>query len=180
MLGSTFCHHCAMCQYVECRLLILLLLPLVECWCMHMATSPGQGKWSGPYQRRWEKNEFKFHRVTCYTNSIVSRIHVNATKLHNIMCTWLPQVWYYGVESVVPNMIAKNPSASGTPLNPWLPSIQRYTRPIPGERNTNIDMNMSMFMAGYVQPDQVSGRGFFHSSHRKYETTWVGGRRITV
>ena len=69
------------------------------------------------------------------------------------MCTWLPQVWYYGVESVVPNMIAKNPSASGTPLNPWLPSIQQYTRPIPGERNTNIDMNMSMFMAGYVQPD---------------------------
>ena len=28
-----------------------------------------------------------FHNVTCYTNSIVSHIHVNTTKLHNIMCT---------------------------------------------------------------------------------------------
>ena len=28
-----------------------------------------------------------FHDVTCYTNSIVSLIHVNTTKLHNIMCT---------------------------------------------------------------------------------------------
>jgi hypothetical protein len=40
-----------------------------------------------------------FHNVTCYTNSIVSRIHVNTTKLCNTTCTliWLPQVWYYGV-----------------------------------------------------------------------------------
>ena len=28
-----------------------------------------------------------FRSVTCYTNSIVSRIHVNTTKLYNIMCT---------------------------------------------------------------------------------------------
>ena len=28
-----------------------------------------------------------FHDVTCYTNSIVSHIHVNTTKLCNIMCT---------------------------------------------------------------------------------------------
>jgi hypothetical protein len=27
-----------------------------------------------------------FHNVTCYTNSTVSRIHVNTTKLRNIMC----------------------------------------------------------------------------------------------
>ena len=28
-----------------------------------------------------------FHNLTCYTNSIVSRIHVNTTKPRNIMCT---------------------------------------------------------------------------------------------
>ena len=28
-----------------------------------------------------------FHSITCYTNSIASRIHVNTTILCNIMCT---------------------------------------------------------------------------------------------
>ena len=28
-----------------------------------------------------------FHSVTCYTNFIISRIHVNTTKLCNITCT---------------------------------------------------------------------------------------------
>ena len=50
------------------------------------ATSLGKVKWSGPHQQRWEENEFKFHSVTCYTNYIVSRIHVNTTKLHNRTC----------------------------------------------------------------------------------------------
>ena len=30
-----------------------------------------------------------FHNVTCYTNSIVSRIHVTTTELRNITCTWV-------------------------------------------------------------------------------------------
>ena len=50
-------------------------------------TSHGKANWSGQHQPRWEENEFKIHSVTCYTNSIVSRIHVNTTKLRNIMCT---------------------------------------------------------------------------------------------
>ena len=44
-------------------------------------------KGSGPRQRRREENGFKFHSVTCYTNSIASRIHVNTTKFCNITCT---------------------------------------------------------------------------------------------
>jgi hypothetical protein len=53
--------HCAMCQHVECLLLLLLL---------HISF-------------------VLFHNVTCYTNSIVSRIHVNTTKLRYITCTWV-------------------------------------------------------------------------------------------
>ena len=50
-------------------------------------TSVGKAKWSGPHQQRWHENKFNFHSVTCYTKSIVSRIHVNTTKPRNITCT---------------------------------------------------------------------------------------------
>ena len=33
---------CTMCQHVECLLLLLLLMPLVECCCMHMPYCPGR------------------------------------------------------------------------------------------------------------------------------------------
>ena len=84
--------HCTMWRYGECHLLIFIpLFFYATCWMLVQAyaTSPGKAKWSGSHQRRWEENEFKFHSVTCYTNSIVSLIHVNTTKLRNITCTFV-------------------------------------------------------------------------------------------
>jgi hypothetical protein len=82
--------HCAMCQHVECHLLILLILllmTLVACWCMHIyATSPRKAKWSGPHHTIKRLHFVLFHSVTCYTKSIISCIQVNTTKLHNITC----------------------------------------------------------------------------------------------
>jgi hypothetical protein len=51
------------------------------------ATSPGKAKWSGPHHTIIMLHFELFHSVTCYTNSIVSRIHINTTKLRNIKCT---------------------------------------------------------------------------------------------
>ena len=52
------------------------------CWMLvhAYATSSGKAQGSGPHQRKGEESELKFHNVMCYTNSIVSLIHVNITK----------------------------------------------------------------------------------------------------
>jgi hypothetical protein len=51
------------------------------------ATLPGKAKWSRPHHTIKMLHFVLFHSVTCYTNSIVSCIHVNTTKLCNIIYT---------------------------------------------------------------------------------------------
>ena len=84
--------HCTMCQHVQCHLLILilLLLPLVERWCMrlpHRLGRPSGVDHTTPHHTIKMSHFVLFHSVTCYSDSIVSCIHVNNTKLHNITCT---------------------------------------------------------------------------------------------
>ena len=87
--------HYAMCQYVECHLLLNdYSFSYAICWMLvhACATSPGKFKWSGPHHTIKILHFVLFHSVTCYTNSIVLRIHVNTTKLRNIMCTLVASV----------------------------------------------------------------------------------------
>ena len=62
---------------------------LCHCWMLVHAytTLPGAAKWSGPHHTVKMLHFVLFQSVTCYTSSIVSCIHVNTTKLRNIMCT---------------------------------------------------------------------------------------------
>jgi hypothetical protein len=54
-------------------------------------TQEGQVKWTTPHNTTsFNMLHFVlFHNVTCYTNSLVSRIHINTMKLRNITCTFV-------------------------------------------------------------------------------------------
>ena len=50
-------------------------------------TLPRKTKWSGPHLIIKMLHFVSFHSVTCYTKFVVSRIHINTTKLRKITCT---------------------------------------------------------------------------------------------
>ena len=96
-------HTLTLCHVSICGLSPSSSFSYATCWMLvHASTTlPRKAKWSGPYQRRWKENEFKFHSVTCYTNlwyhtsMLTLQISVISRALY------LPHVWYYGVYSVV-------------------------------------------------------------------------------
>ena len=88
------------------------LLNFGACICQ-----PGKAKWSGPHHIIKMLHFVLFHNVTCYTNSLVSRIHVNATKLRNITCTLVATgviLWSLECAGSYVHILCQLPSTSST------------------------------------------------------------------
>ena len=136
--------HCAMCQNMECHLLLLLLLlmPLVECWCICLSHHLGRPSGASvdettlPYIDDHEIMNSNclhisfeiFHNVTCYTDSIVSYIHINTTKLYNITCILLARsVILWSLEHLHPAAL----KGLGKPFDAALEKKLPHRSPIP-------------------------------------------------
>ena len=89
-----------MCQYVECHLLLLHLMPLVECWCMHMPHYLGRP--SGVDHTNRGERKMNSDYVVSHA-ALNPQCHASMLTLQNSVTSralWLQQVWYYGVWSV--------------------------------------------------------------------------------